>query len=235
MVGAVANGDALFFPFSTIDPNAMRGREFPFAFPVNRNFETQLASLSYLWIQNEPYPSARRKPVVEECKIGGQKCIPTPAWTAFPLESDRFGSILALSVDSAVHRSIFFPNRYPLEGELGESCALVANIEEFLVSFSPYFQPMSASLELFAEGTDEFAIGIEDENGWVIGLVATAFVNGVKVARLVHGDVVSGLPSVLVGKFGPVMMNFVAVFAFPDDEWSRLALLGRKNGRDDKG
>ena len=94
---------------------------------------------------------------------------------------------------------------------------------------------MSASLELFAEGTDEFAIGIEDENGRVIGLVATAFVNDVKVARLVHGGVVSGLPSVLVGKFGPVMMNFVAVFAFPDDEWSRLALLGRKNGRDDKG
>ena len=166
-------------------------------------------------------------PVVEECKIGGQKCIPTPAWTAFPLESDRFGSILALSVDSAVHRSIFFPNRF-LEGELGESFyALVsADIEEFLVSFSPYLQSVSASLELFAEGTDEFAIGIEDENGWVIGLVATAFVNGSKGCPSCPRRRWSGLPSVLVGKFGPVMMNFVAVFAFPDDsgpDWLFLA------------
>ena len=145
------------------------------------------------------------------------------------MKPDRFGSILALSVDSAVHRSIFFPYRFPLQGELGESFHVLvsANVEEFLVSFPTYFQSVSASLELFAEGTDEFAIGIEDENGRVIDLVATAFVNDVKVARLVHGDVVSGLPSVLVGKLGPIMMNFVAVFAFTDEEWSRLALLGR--------
>ena len=157
--------------------------------------------------------------VVEECKVGG-KCMSRR--DGLSLKPDRWVH-LALSV-TPLSIGAYFPYRFPL-GELGESFhVLVSASVKFLVSFPPYFQSVSASLELFAEGTDEFAI--EDENGRVIGLVATAFVNGVKVARLVHGGVV-WFASALLGKLGPVMMNFVAVVAFTDYECSRLALLGR--------
>ena len=167
--------------------------------------------------------------VVEERKVGWQKCVSAPAWSALSLKPHCIGSILALSVDPAVHRGIFFPNRFPLERELGESLhALVcAKREKFLVSFLAHFQPVATSLKLLAKGPDEFAIWIEYENGRVVGLVATAFVNDIKVARLVHGNVMGGLPSELVRELGPVMMDFIAVFAFTDDEWPGLALLGR--------
>ena len=178
----------------------------------------------------------KKAPVVQKCKIGWQKCVPSPAWAALSFKPDRIRSILALPVDPAVHRGIFFPDCFPLEGKLGEGLHVLvrANVEKFLVSFLTNFQPVPTSLELLAEGTDEFASWIEYENRGVIGLVAPALMNDVKVACLVHRDVVGGLPSVLPRKLSPVMMDFVAVFAFPDDEWSRLALLGRQNVRGGK-
>ena len=84
---------------------------------------------------------------------------------------------------------------------------------------------MSTPLELVAEGPDELAIWIEYENRRVILQVGSTLMDDVNVARFVDGDVVRGLPSVLFGKFCPVVMNLEAVLSLPDDQLLGLTFL----------
>ena len=70
---------------------------------------------------------------------------------------------------------------------------------------------------MVAEGADEFAVSVEDEDRRMIGLIETTFVDDVDEALAIDGNVVRGLPSVLVGKLEPGVIALVVVIAGGED------------------
>ena len=67
-------------------------------------------------------------------------------------------------------------------------------------------------------------------DGGVILEVGSALVDDIEVACLVESYVVGGLPSELFRKFRPIMMNLVAMLAFPDYEFFGVAFFSCKDG-----
>ena len=51
----------------------------------------------------------------------------------------------------------------------------------------------------------------------MVGELLVALVDDVEVALFVDGDVVRGLPAVLVGQFWPVVFDLITVFSAADD------------------
>ncbi len=97
-----------------------------------------------------------------KCGIGGHESIPSP-FTAS-------AAVFSLCVAFGGHRSSLIPDGGPCEGEFGKGFdALVGgDVEKLFFSFAADLDAVSASLKLAPEGTNEFALGIEDEDGGVV-------------------------------------------------------------------
>jgi hypothetical protein len=64
---------------------------------------------------------------------------------------------------------VFYPDLLALQGELGDALDLLVgrDVEELFFSFRDDLEAVAAALELLAEGADELALGVEDEDGSV--------------------------------------------------------------------
>ncbi len=97
---------------------------------------------------------------------------------------------------------------------------------------------MTATLELLAEGTDELAFGIEHEYRRMIGQRSFALVDHIQVVVGIDGDVVSGLPRILVGQFREQVLAAKLEFTIANHILSRRSFTGDDCGRggyDDRG
>lgn len=104
------------------------------------------------------------------------------------------------------------------------------------MTFRADFDPVAATLELAAEGTDKFPEGIKDEDTRVLLLGGIALVHDVEVLLLIERDIMSGLPRVLSRKHRPVVNDFILMLAFAEDDWAAGALCDeevRCNGASD--
>ncbi len=102
------------------------------------------------------------------------------------------------------------------------------DVEKLLVALGADFDAMAAALELAAEGADEFAGGIKNEDAGVILDVGIPLVHHVEVLPGIDGNVVSGLPGEFVGELGEVVVDFVLMFTFTDD-YRSAGFLGGNN------
>jgi hypothetical protein len=97
-----------------------------------------------------------------------------------------------------------------------------------------FAERLPATLELVAKRADKLALGVEDENGRVILQIRAPLVDDVEQTLAIHGDVVRGLPRILVRELRPVVQHFVTVLALADDELG-VGLLRRHHPRCEQG
>jgi hypothetical protein len=90
---------------------------------------------------------------------------------------------------------------------------------------------VAAALELAAEGADELAVGVEDEDRRMIGLVGAAFVDDVHEPVAADGDVVGRLPGVIVRELGPLMVGLVLMAAGANQGALGVGFRGGDDGR----
>ena len=225
MVCSVANGDGRLAAFSAVDPDAVGRSELAFALAGAAELGDPVAVLVVAVNPEGTVAIGEEETsVVEKSEVGGKEGIASPALYAH--------FVLVLSVDSAVHWSILFPNCLALEGEFSEGLYVLvgADVEELLAAFLAYLDAVSSSLELTAEGSNKFSCGIKYEDGGVILEVGSALVDDIEVACLVESYVVGGLPSELFRKFRPIMMNLVAMLALAYYEVFGVAFFSCKDG-----
>ena len=84
------------------------------------------------------------------------------------------------------------------------------------------------SLELISKCAHELAFVVENKNRWMILLILAALMDHIKEPVLVHGDVMRGLPAVLVRQLRPVVEYLVSMLALANDQ----LLLGLLRGED---
>ena len=150
--------------------------------------------------------------VIEEGEVRGHEGVAAPAFHS--------NLVLVLFVNATVHRRVFFPNRFARKRKLGEGLYLLirAHIKKLLLALRAHLDAMSATLELFAKGTDEFAVRIKTKNGRMLLQIRPPLVDDVQQPLGIHGHVMSRLPSVLVRQLCPAMLHFVLVLALANDE-----------------
>ena len=140
------------------------------------------------------------------------------------------GGVLTFGIAAGGHRCALIPNDVSLEGQFGEGLHVLigGDVEELLRALGADFDAVAAALELAAEGADEFADGIKNEDAGVILDVGIPFVHHVEVLPGIDGNVMSGLPGEFVGELGEVVVDFVLMFTFTDD-YRSAGFLGGNN------
>ena len=103
--------------------------------------------------------------VGEEGEVGGQEAVAA---------TDAVGTfVFAGGVDARLDRRVLQPDDFAAEVELGETFAadVRADVEELLAALVVNLEPVSAAAEHLAERADVSALGIEDEDRRMFGLL----------------------------------------------------------------
>jgi hypothetical protein len=89
---------------------------------------------------------------------------------------------------------------------------------------------MATTLKLGSEGPDEFSGRVKYEDGRVIFLIPSAFMNHIQISCAIQSDIVSGLPGVLVRKLAKGMVDAIFVITVSDQDFG-VSAAGRGDCR----
>src|SRR5207253_9661566 len=138
------------------------------------------------------------------------------------LQVPSFGQfcIVAGRIQASYNWRIVLPNALALERELGEILYLLisSDAEILLRALRANLQPVASVLKLPAEGADEPAFFVENENGWVIREILASLMDDVEQPGGIYSDVVSRLPRILVRQLRPIMEHFILVLPGTDHQ-----------------
>ncbi len=130
--------------------------------------------------------------VGKEGKVRRHKGIPAPAlhWLA----------ILTFRIQARLHRRPLLPDGLSLQCKLCEVFQLLipGHIKELFLTFRDDLQTVAPSLKLAAERTHESTASVKDEDGGMILEILPAFVNDVQLLLPVDGNIMCGLPGILI-------------------------------------
>ena len=139
------------------------------------------------------------------------------------------GGVFALGITTGTHGGSLIPNDVTSQSEFGKGFYILisGNVEELFFAFGSYLYPVASSLKLAAKGADELSDRVENKNAWMAFLVGPPFVHHVEVLLGVDGDIVGRLPRKFVGELGEVVVYFILIISFSNDDWASVFLASR--------
>lgn len=213
VVSPVADDQLRISFVPVVDPDSVRSREPALAFAGAAEVALPVSVfVEPVYVVRAVAVDQKEVSIRQEGKVRRQEAVSPPQ--LFRIR------VLAIGVDSGIHRSELLPDGLALERQLGEGLHLLisTDVKKLLAAFFANLDAVPAALELAAESTDEPAFGVENENRRMVFLICSAFVDDINIARLIDGNVVSRLPRILIRELSPVVRDCEFVPALADDQ-----------------
>lgn len=156
-----------------------------------------------------------------------ESCVGRHEFVSSPI---AFGSsVFALSITTRIHGGSLIPNDITSQGKFGEGFHILisSNVEKLFFAFGSHLYPVASSLKLATKCSNEFSDWVKNKNTRMVFLIGPPLVHYIEVLFCIDSDIVGGLPGEFVRQLGEVMIYFILVVSFSNNDGTSAFLASR--------